>query len=201
VDEAPLPCIVKPSKGSGGSAFVFYAHTRQEVRLYDAYLQSNGRHAIAQEYVPEEGGEFTAGVLSAPDGSVRGAIVLKRAFPAKLSIAARSRDFLISSGITQGHVGEYPAVSDVVIKIAVAVGSTGPINVQGRIDSQGRFLPFEINPRFSASTYLRAMAGFNEVDYYIQLIFGESLPSLEARAGWYLRGLSEVFVENGSVLT
>jgi len=199
-ERAPLPCVVKPSTGSGGSAFVFFARTREEVALYAAYLRNNGKRAIAQEYVSTTGGEFTVGVISRRDGTVRASIALKRAFPAKLSIAASGQDFLISTGITQGHIGDYPEVARVATEIAAAVGSVGPMNVQGRIDGDGRFLPFEINPRFSASTYLRALAGFNEVEYFIEHLRGDESVPLEIRSGWYLRGVTETVVADGAIL-
>lgn len=195
----PLPCVVKPATGSGGSAFVFFARSGEEVELYSAYLRNSGRRAIAQEYVPIDGGEFTVGVLSDCNAIVRGSIVLQRAFPAKLSVAANGSDFLISSGITQGHIGDYPDIARMGIRIADAVGSRGPMNVQGRVDANGAFLPFEINPRFSASTYLRALAGFNEVDHFVRLLLGEKPPPLTVRKGWYLRGITESFVEESAV--
>ncbi len=60
-------------------------------------------------------------------------------------------------------------------KIALAIHSTGPINVQGRNTSKG-FYVFEINPRFSSTTIMRAIVGFNEVDMMIQLkMFGKKV--------------------------
>jgi len=50
-----------------------------------------------------------------------------------------------------------------------------------------------INPRFSASTYLRALAGFNEIDIYLRLLLGlPAQPAEGVREGYYLRGLTEV---------
>jgi carbamoyl-phosphate synthase large subunit len=61
----------------------------------------------------------------------------------------------------------------------------------------GNFIPFEINPRFSASTFLRAMAGFNEVDIFMQLITkNEKHYFKHPQKGWYLRSFQERFVEN-----
>jgi carbamoyl-phosphate synthase large subunit len=202
LQSVPYPCIIKPSTDSGGSAFVFFARDRAEAALYSAYLKANGKSVVAQEYIPHTFGEFTVGVLSDPFGQVIDAIALKREFPAKLSVQARGEDFLISSGITQGHIGYYPDVCAKAREIAVAVGSVGPMNIQGRIDSLGHFLPFEINPRFSASTYLRALAGFNEVDHFIRNLLGRSQTQpLKVRAGWYLRSLTEVVVPEGALVS
>jgi len=170
----PLPCIVKPATGSGGSSFVFYSRTYAEAELYCAYLRNNGRIPVAQEYIPHEGGEFTVGVISRPDGSCAGAIALRRSFNSKLSVAMRGDDFVISSGYSQGHIGEYPEICVVAREIAQRLGSTGPLNIQGRVATGGRFVPFEINARFSASTFLRTLAGFNEVDFYTRLSLGQA---------------------------
>lgn len=198
---APEPAIVKPSKESGGSSFVFFARNRKQVELYAAYLLGNGLIPIAQEYLPHESGEFTVGVLSTPEASVVGAIALKRSFHVKLSVMAKGPDFVISSGYSQGHIDAYPEVTKTAIAIAQAIESRGPLNIQGRLDAERRFVPFEINPRFSASTYLRALAGFNEVDHHLRQICGLAVRApLEVKPGWYLRGLTELFVADGEVV-
>ena len=199
IRDVPLPCIVKPSTGTGGSSFVSFARTQEDVTLFAALILRDGRRAIAQEYVGHEAGEFSVGVLSDLDGSVLGTIALKREFPSKLSISAQGAGFLISSGVSQGHIGPYEGVCATARAISVAVGSRGPLNVQGRIDQDGHFVPFEINPRFSASTYLRALAGFNEIDYYIGRMLGRSRTPLVIKPGWYLRGLAEVAVSESEL--
>lgn len=196
-----FPCILKPANDSGGSAYVFYARDAGEALLYATYIRKAGRLPLAQGYIPHDRGEFTVGVLSGPDKTIYGSIALKRAFPAKLSVAASGNDFLISSGFSQGHIGAYPEVCSQAAEIAWAVGSTGPFNVQGRLDESGQLIPFEINPRFSASTYLRALAGFNEIDAFIRLLLRRSLPDLTIRSGWYLRSLTETVVADNEVVS
>jgi carbamoyl-phosphate synthase large subunit len=181
---------------------VLFARNREEANLYATYLKVAGKRPIAQEYIAHTNGEFTVGVLSGPDGTVLGVIAMERAFPAKLSIASKGHDFLISSGFSQGHFDQYPSVCETARTIALAVGSVGPLNIQGRVDKAGRFLPFEINPRFSATTYLRALAGFNEVDHFIRRLMGEEARPLGlSRPGWYLRSLTEVVVPEGKLLS
>ena len=142
----------------------------------------------------EEEGEFTIGVLSLPNKRVVGSIALRREFSAKLSVAYRGRGGLISSGYSQGHIGDYPDLCHQAENIAKAVCSCGPLNIQARVRGD-ELLPFEINPRFSASTYLRALAGFNEVDLLLRyLCTGETVEKPDIRPGWYLRSLTEQFV-------
>lgn len=194
LDYVGLPCIVKPSTGSGGSAAVFFAVSEDEAMVYAEFIRRTGSPSIAQEYVDENEGEFTIGVLSLPNGHVVGSIALRRALDAKLSVAYQGRGGLISSGYTQGYIGEFGDLCRQAERIAEAIGSRGPINVQGRVHD-GVLLPFEINPRFSASAYLRAMAGFNEVDILIKyLVDGVLTQPTSIRSGWYLRTLSEQYV-------
>lgn len=201
IDDFPMPCIVKPAIASGGSVFVFFAKDRDEARLYCTYLRNNGRIPIVQEYLPEDSGEFTVGVLSLPNRTCAGAIALRRAFHSKLSVSMRGPDFLISSGYSQGLVESYPEICATAKLIAERLGSAGPLNIQGRVSSDGIFVPFEINPRFSASTFLRTLAGFNEVDWFVRhLLELEPRSELKVRPGWYLRSLSEVAVPLSGVV-
>jgi carbamoyl-phosphate synthase large subunit len=189
-----LPCVVKPATGSGGSVAVFFAVNAEEAMIYAEYIRRTGHVAIAQEYINDLNGEFTIGVLSLPDAQIVGSIALRRALDAKLSVSYRGRGGVISSGYSQGHIGEYPDLCKQAEAIAAAIGSRGPLNIQGRVRDT-EFLPFEINPRFSASTYLRTMAGFNEIDMLLKYFVTGTVPSRpHIRTGWYLRSLREQYV-------
>ena len=196
IESIGLPCIVKPSTGSGGSASVFFATSSDEALIYAEFIRRNGSQAIAQEYVDAEEGEFTIGVLSLSNNHVAGSIALRRELGAKLSVAYRGRGGVVSSGYSQGYIDDFPELCQQAESIAKAVGSRGPMNIQARVRN-GQILPFEINPRFSASTYLRALAGFNEVDILLRyLCNGEVVEKHDIRSGWYLRSLTEQFVPN-----
>ena len=189
-----LPCIVKPATGSGGSAMVFFAVDVDEARIYADYIRRTGVVPLAQEYVSPEAGEFTVGVLSLPDGSVASSVALRRSLDSKLSVAVRGRGGVISSGYTQGYIANFPDIRAQAEAIARTIGSRGPINIQGRL-RDGVLLPFEINPRLSASSYLRALAGHNELDWLLRYLDrGEAIISKPVREGWYLRSLTETFV-------
>lgn len=194
VEHVGMPCIVKPASGTGGSVSVFYAVSIDEAMTYAEFIRNNGSTPLAQEYIDVQEGEFTIGVLSRPDSSIIGSIALRRIFDAKLSVSYRGRGGIISSGYSQGYIGDFPDLCRQAEAIAKSLGSCGPINVQGRV-RDGVLLPFEVNPRFSASTYLRALAGFNEVDVYLRSLgLGEIPNDFIVRTGWYLRSLTEQFV-------
>jgi carbamoyl-phosphate synthase large subunit len=98
----------------------------------------------------------------------------------------------VSSGVSQGVVGRWPEVTRQCEAIAKALGPTAPINIQCRL-VDGRVIPFEINPRFSGTTSLRAMAGYNEPDVLIRRdVLGETIePNFPYREMTIMRGLLE----------
>jgi carbamoyl-phosphate synthase large subunit len=199
IDDVGLPCIVKPSTGSGGSVAVFFAVSTEEAMMYAEFIKRCGSLPIAQEYLDIQEGEFTIGVLSLPDARIVSSVALRRSLDAKLSVAYRGRGGIISSGYSQGYIGEFPDLCRQAETIAQALGSRGPINIQGRV-RDGVLYPFEINPRFSASTYLRALAGINEVDMFIRCHSLKEQPKTPAvRPGWYLRSLAEHYVPEGQL--
>jgi carbamoyl-phosphate synthase large subunit len=192
-EDFTYPCIVKPSVGSGGSSFVYLVGDREEAKIYYEYLNKNDKFPILQEYLPVDEGEFTVGVLSLPNQKIVGSIALRRIFNSKLSVSYNGKYGLISSGYSQGLIKDFPEICRTAEEIAAAIHSEGPINVQGRL-VKGTFIPFEINPRFSASTYLRALAGFNEADIYLQYLAGNQFDKPELkRPGYYLRSFSELY--------
>lgn len=194
VFSAGIPCIVKPATGSGGSSFVFLAKNKKEASIYIEYLIRNNQRPMVQEYIPHEEGEFTIGTLVL--GERIGSIALKRIFNSKLSILHKSKIGLISTGYSQGLIDDFTNIRQTCEKIAKKLGSKGPLNIQGRV-KEGTFIPFEINPRFSASTYLRAMAGFNEIDLYIKFLLGEKVDiPKKIQHGYYLRSLTEKYINN-----
>ena len=194
VNTVGLPCIVKPATGSGGSASVFFALSSDEALVYAEFIRRNGSIPIAQEYVSDAEDEFTIGVLSLPDGRMVGSIALRRALDAKLSVAFRGRGGVVSSGYSQGYIDSFPDLCQQAEFIAETIQSRGPINVQGRVRN-GVLMPFEINPRFSASAYLRALAGFNEIDMLLRyLTIGEMPTYGPIKKGWYFRSLTETVV-------
>lgn len=199
LDYVGLPCIVKPSTGTGGSVSVFFAISEEEAMVYAEFIKRNGSEPLAQEYIDISEGEFTIGVLSLPNQKTVGSIALKRELSAKLSVAYRGRGGVISSGYSQGYIGDYPELCLQAESIAEAIQSTGPINIQARVRN-GQLMPFEINPRFSASTYLRAMAGFNEVDIMLRYLALQVEPQKPIiKTGWYLRSLTEQYVSEESL--
>jgi carbamoyl-phosphate synthase large subunit len=199
IEKVGLPCVVKPATGTGGSVGVFFVVSIEEALIYADFIRRMGSTPIAQEYIDDNEGEFTIGVLSLPNSELVGSIALRRVFDAKLSVAYRGKGGLISSGYSQGHIDKYPEICQQAEDIALAINSCGAINIQGRV-RDGILMPFEINPRFSASSYLRSMAGFNEVDILIKYLINNDTPHRpKIKPGWYLRSLTEQYILNEEI--
>lgn len=201
-----LPAVVKPSRGGGGSANLFLAQTRDELIFFGDYLLRQYQEFIVQEYVGTPQTEFTAGVLLDMEGHLWNSIAVRRNILTALSNRLREPNrtgraglgpvLAISNGVSQGEIGPFPEVCAECERIALALGARGAINIQCRVDS-GRVYVFEINPRFSGTTSLRAMVGYNEPDLLIRRhVLGQEIaPRFSYRSGTILRGLSETFLE------
>lgn len=197
-----LPAVIKPAIGGGGSNNTFLVQDMGELGFACRYLIQQNKIVLVQEYVGTPEDEYTVGVLSTLAGEFIGSIALRRYLLSGLSnriqISNRtgrenlSSTLAISSGISQGTIDEYPQVRMVCEKIAKTLHSKGPLNIQCRFVG-GKLYPFEINPRFSGTTYIRALMGFNEPDMLIRHhIFGEVPPSpVKYKFGKVMRGLVE----------
>lgn len=201
------PVVVKPSVGGGGSANVYVAQDRTELLGLADYLGLD-RHVsqfVVQEYVGTPEDEFTVGVLHDLDGQYLNSIAVRRALSGQMNVrmsvpnrTGRARlgsRLVISSGISQGFVGRFPSVTSQCTEIARAIGSRGPINIQCRLVN-GKVLVFEINPRFSGTTSIRAMMGYNEPDALLRRhVFGERIEvDFAYREGFVSRNLVETVV-------
>jgi len=201
LDGLEFPCIIKPSEESGGSSFVYVAKNLNELKSYNEILIKNGKIPLIQEYIDHSEGEYTVGILSSTKKLILGSIALRRTFDSKLSILLESDGFLISSGYTQGLIDPFCSIIETCKNISKILQSTGPLNIQGRVKN-GQFIPFEVNPRFSASTYLRSLAGLNEIDFYLRhLVNKENSFPHSINYGYYLRSFEEKYVNKHDTIS
>ena len=165
------PLVLKPSTGSGGSSDVYIALDAEDCSLLVQYMLKHNVDIIAQQYIGSYNDEYTIGVSSDSKGEILGSIVVKRYITNALSTYKKVRKgdelYVISSGISQGKVYAYEALQRQAEEIAKAIGSVGPLNIQCR-EVDGALMLFEINPRLSGTTSLRAMAGYNEPEQMIR---------------------------------
>jgi carbamoyl-phosphate synthase large subunit len=200
-----LPLIVKPMSESFGSSNVYIAQNYDEAFFFIKYLMKQGIKPLVQEYIGSCDDEYTVGVLTdMVNGELIGSIALKRNISTGLSnrlkiknrcsIEKHSEILAISSGVSQGEFNIYPDVREYCERIALKLGSKGAMNIQCR-KYRGKVYPFEINPRHSGTTYLRAMVGFNEIDILIRKhILNKEISNINYRIGNVVRGTAEYLV-------
>lgn len=199
---AVFPVIVKPTVG-GGSQNVYLIQDREELEMICGFLLRYFSSVLVQEYVGCVDQEYTVGVLFDGFGNIINSIALNRFILTSLSNRFRVVNrtdrcdlgpvLAISSGVSQGKVEDFPEVRDYCERVGKALGARFAINVQCRF-VEGRPLIFEINPRFSGTSSIRAMLGFNEPDLLIRKhVLGEDIPARPPYLkGTVLRGLREI---------
>lgn len=197
-----FPLIVKPTIG-GGSQNVYLIQNRDELTMICGFLLGYYDSILVQEYVGRADQEFTVGLLFDGEGRLINSIALNRFILTSLSNRIRvpnrtdrkdlGQILAISSGVSQGRIDAFPEVREHCERVGLALGAKYAINVQCRL-VDGRPNIFEINPRFSGTSSIRAMLGFNEPDLLIRkYLLGETLPERPAyRYGTVLRGLREI---------
>jgi carbamoyl-phosphate synthase large subunit len=200
-----FPLVLKPSVGGGGSVNTMIVQNKEELKVFGKFLLSQYKEFIAQEYVGDSQSEYTAGVLSTQEGEIVDSIVIRRniisGLGAKIKLLNTSgkselgKYLAISSGISQGEILRHELVSKTCEEIAKKLKSVGPLNIQCRVVN-GRVYVFEINPRFSGTSPMRALAGFNELEIAIRnkLLNETSFKRLNYKVGHLVRGLNEFFV-------
>lgn len=175
VAEIGFPLVVKPRVGAR-SVGVSVVHDRDA--LEQARVDREG--LVIQECVGDPDSEYTASVLFFDD-DVQASIVMRRD--------------LRDGNTYRAYTGDYPELNEQVRLLGRALRPHGPANFQFRTDAQGKPRVFEINARFSGTTPLRAMAGFNEVEMCIRrLLFDTPIVQPKIRSGVILRYLDEMFV-------
>ena len=197
-----FPVVIKPYMGGGGSNNTFIAQDKEELVLFCKYILKYGRKPLVQQYMGSHDNEYTVGVLSDRDGGLISAIAIKRYILSGLSnrlkvpfINNKNEVLAISSGISQGEVAKEAELLDQCERIALAFESKGPLNIQCRFVDNTVY-PFEINPRLSGTTYMRALAGVNEPDLLIRkYVLKEAIPeNIVPKYGLILRGLEEMYI-------
>lgn len=174
-EELSFPLIFKPRFGCGSKGLTI-AHDRKELD----FLKKNRRDFIIQEVVGDIDEEYTACVFS--DGQDIHSIAFKRSlgYGSLSKIAELSNDM---------------ELLDLAKKIASVIDLQGSINIQARKTAQG-YIPFEINPRFSSTVYIRHYFGFRDVEWWLNLYERKEVKyTPKYKSGVGVRKLSEIFFD------
>ena len=182
IERVGFPLIVKPRVGAR-SVGVVKVQTKDEL----ARALATGDELVIQECVATEHSEYTAGTLTF-EGRCDASIVMRRD--------------LRDGNTYRAYVEAFPELNVEVRRMAEALGSHGPANIQFRLDALGRAKVFEINGRFSGTTPLRMRAGFNEVEMVLRRILrGEPIKQPSVHPMTILRHFTETVVPAGEELS
>jgi len=174
IDEVNYPIIIKPRTGSA-SRDVFLAKNEEELKIFIKRVDN----PIVQEYLKPEEEEYTSGAIVFGD-DILGVITMKR----ELKCGSTYRAF----------IDDYEIVRSAVINAAKLLKPFGPSNFQMRVTERGPVI-FEINPRFSGTTALRAGAGFNEPEAVINYILFDKTSQMDYQRGLIaLRYWNEIYI-------
>jgi len=152
IKEFGFPIIIKPSHG-GGSRHIFKVHNLDELEKYLPIVPE----PLLQEYIASDQGEYTAGTYRDENNYVH-VIILKRTLKFGMTNIAAS-------------VTDQPALEDFCRNVILKTNLEGSNNIQFRIAEDGPKV-LEINPRFSGTTGLRALCGFNDVEMWVTEALG-----------------------------
>ncbi len=137
---------------------------------------------LIQKYIGKLEEEYTAASFVDLAGKHRGTIVMRR---------------LLQGGASSFcNVVKHPAILDTCRDIATKIGARGSINIQLRLHA-GQTVCFDINPRFSSTSGIRAQFGFNDVEFAIRHYYlGEKARDLPVISrGTVLRHAEEIYID------
>jgi len=156
VAEHGFPLIVKRRRGQGGLSL----HLVDRLEALAPAIAATP-DPVVQGFIDEEEGEYSIGLFAAE--GVEAAIAFRRRL-------GRTGSSWFAETVDDPEVVEYARA------IARASGLRGSANVQLRKSSRGVRL-LEVNPRFSSLAPARACAGFNDVEWSVELALGRT-PSI-----------------------
>lgn len=146
-DKNEYPVLIKSRDGSGSKS-IHLVTSKDELTLYQRIYPN----FLAQEFLLDDGGEFTCGLFRSKSGEIRH-IILKRK--------------LMGGFSGFGSREEHPEISKLLHELAVLLDLRGSINVQLRLVNDIPII-FEINPRFSSTVLFRHMMGYEDLIWSIQ---------------------------------
>lgn len=173
-----FPIFIKPRSGAS-SADIFKVRNRDQ--LFGILRAFPRDYYVIQAFL-DDPRDFTAGVYVSRDRSFQSTLLIERELKFGLSY--------------RGTIFEDEGLSAYCLKVAEAISSYYSINVQFKILGE-RPYAYEINPRLSSTTSVRAHFGFNEPDMILHEILGQlGAYNLIKRCGRFTRYWQEHYLED-----
>ena len=175
-----FPLVVKPREGYGSLHF-YVVNNMEETEQAINMIQKSGWRAMVQEYLNANYEEFTSGITIDRTGRYVMSSITIRKTP--------------KSGQTyKAVIDSFDEIRKSAEEVAKKLGARSAVNIQAKFNGNEAKV-FEINPRFSATTPMRAIAGINEPDIIFRnTILGEDIRITEYEKMLCLRYWNEIYV-------
>jgi carbamoyl-phosphate synthase large subunit len=195
VREFRFPIVVKPREGYGSVHF-YVVHDVTHMEQAISAIEAEGWHPIIQRYLADANNDSSYKHIGNSSEFTTGITVDKTGQRVMSSISINK---ILKSGQTyKALIDDFPNVRRAAEAAALRLGSTGPVNIQAKLEGD---LPviFEINPRFSATCPMRAVAGVNEPDIVFRNVWNdEDLQVDNYRKLVCIRYVNEIFTSYSS---
>ena len=90
-------------------------------------------------------------------------------------------------------------LNDFIYKITKKLKPYGATNFQLKLTKSGPVI-FEINPRFSGTTPIRAMFGLNEIDIILSKIYNLKIKKPKLKYGIIIRYYEDFYIKNKDLI-
>lgn len=172
-----FPLIVKPFDGSA-SKDVHVVFNKHEL---EQFQKNKEKDYIVQEYLISKGWELDKRNIAKNDVESGGRLVQKDEISIQILLDDRGKPFAAFTSYNSLKDGVPVTINPckgteeekIAYRMALALGEAGlkgPCNLQCKLTEQGPQF-FEINPRFTGITAVRALLGFNEVEALVRLFY------------------------------
>lgn len=180
LDENAFPFLAKPVDGARSKGIILVKGLDDLEEIIN-----NPQNLVIQEYINGDEGEFTSGAVVI-DGKC-------------VSVVTLRRDLRDGNTYRAYFKNDYHKYTPLISNVAERLGVEGPVNFQFRI-ANGEPKIFEINSRFSGTTPLRYIFGFNEVNSILRYhLFNEKIEMPTLREGAVFRAWSDLFVDQNAL--
>lgn len=171
------PLLLKPREGMAGKS-IYRIENTDDLRYWSSRVKTN--EYILQRYVGDDHEEYTVGIFGFKSGELSEPFILKRR---------------LNYGSTfEAETVKDEALAEEVTRIAKKLHIIGPTNLQFR-KVRGDYLILEINPRFSSSTSIKSLFGFNEPIMAVKsFLLGEPSVRLKLKRGRCFRYIEDYVI-------
>ncbi len=172
-----FPLFLKPRFGAS-STDVFKVNNRDE--LMGVLHAFDNNHFVVQQYLADPR-DFTIGIFTSINRKFQESLIIEREL--KFGLSYRGK-------IINDHI-----ISSYCFSIANTTKATYSINVQLKLEDGVPYC-YEINPRLSSTTCVRAHFGYNEPELILRdLFFGLDSYTINKRKGRFTRYWQEHYIE------